>query len=139
MTTLIADFRLGVMISDSAVSDEDRVWSGRKVFRYRGALYGFAGDTDEAVEFMAWIKGGKHPKFTHSDCLVLSDAGLTHYNRSTVAQSVASGIEAIGSGAKAAICAYEALGFTDPVQAVKITCKHDSGSRTPVRIYRLKS
>lgn len=138
MTTILADFRLGVIISDSSISDDDRVWSGRKVFRYCGALYGFAGDTDEAVEFMAWIKGGKLPKFSHSDCLVLSDAGLTHYNHGTPAQAVGSGIEAIGSGAKAAMCAYEALAFTDPVRAVRITCKHDSGSRTPVRTYRLK-
>jgi hypothetical protein len=126
------------MLSDSSISDDDRVWSGRKVFRHKGALYGFAGDTDEAVQFMAWIKGGKPPHFAHSDCLVLSDSGLVHYNRSTVAQSVAGGIEAIGSGAKAAVCAYEALAFTDPVRAVKIVCKHDSGSRTPVRVYRLK-
>jgi hypothetical protein len=108
------------------------------VFRYKGALYGFSGDTDEAVQFMAWIKGGKLPHFSHSDCLVLSDAGLVHYNHGTVAQSVARGIEAIGTGAKAAMCAYEALQFTDPVRAVKIVCKHDSGSRAPVRVYRLK-
>jgi hypothetical protein len=75
VTTILADFRLGVIISDSSISDDDRVWSGRKVFRHKGALYGFAGDTDEAVGFMAWIKGGKHPKFAHSDCLVLSDCG----------------------------------------------------------------
>jgi hypothetical protein len=139
MTTVLADARLGVIISDSSISDDNRVWSGRKVFRYKGSLYGFAGDTDEAIQFMAWIKGGKPPKFAHSDCLVLSESGLTHYNNGTVPQPVDKGIEAIGTGAKAAMCAYEALAFTDPVLAVKITCKHDSGSRTPVRTYRLKS
>jgi hypothetical protein len=138
MTTVLADFRLGVMISDSSISDDDRVWSGRKVFRYRKALYGFSGDTDEATQFMAWVKGGKLPKFTHSDCLMLSESGLFHYNNGTVAQTVTNGIEAIGTGAKAAMCAYEAMAFTDPVRAVKIVCKHDSGSRAPVRVYRMK-
>ena len=52
---------------------------------------------------------------------------------------MASGIEAIGSGGKAAICAYEALALTDPVHAVRIVCKHDAGSRAPVRVYRLKT
>lgn len=137
MTTLLADARLGLMVSDSSISDDDRVWSGRKVVRYKGALYGFAGDTDEAVQFMAWIKGGKLPHFSHSDCLVLSDKGLTHYNHGTTPQAVKGGVEAIGSGAKAAMCAYEALAFTDPVRAVRIVCRHDSGSRVPVRVYRL--
>jgi hypothetical protein len=138
MTTVLADARLGVMLSDSSLSDDDRVWSGRKVFRHKGALYGFAGATDEIVEFMAWVKGGKLPRFAHSDCLVLSNAGLAHYNHSTTPQSVSGGIEAIGTGAKAAMCAYEALSFTFPDRAVKIVCRHDSASRTPVRTYRLK-
>lgn len=140
MTTILADLRLGVMISDSSVSDDDRVWSGRKVRRWRDSLIGFAGDVDEGILFLAWIKkGGKPPKFANSDCLVLSNEGLFHYCRSSVPMKVERGIEAIGTGAKAAMCAYEALAFTDPVRAVKIVCKHDSGSRTPVRTYRLKA
>lgn len=140
MTTLLADFRLGVMVSDSSVSDDNRVWSERKVRRWRGKLVGFAGDVDEATMFFEWIRrGGKLPKFAHSDALVLSDEGLFHYCKSTVPLKVERGIEAIGTGAKAAMCAYEALAFTDPVRAVKIVCRHDSGSRTPVRTYRLKA
>ena len=50
---------------------------------------------------------------------------------------LASGREAIGTGGKAAMCAYEALWFTDPRRAVSIVCKHDAASRTPVRVYRL--
>jgi hypothetical protein len=129
------------MVSDSSVSDEDRVWSDRKVRRWRGQLIGFAGDVDEGALFLQWIKSGsqgKAPRFAHSDALVLSEAGLFHYCKSAVPLRVERGIEAIGTGAKAAMCAYEALAFTDPVRAVRIVCKHDSGSRTPVRTYRLK-
>ncbi len=138
MTTILADWHLGVLVADSSVSDDDRVWSGRKTYRHRGAIYGFSGDVAEAIQFMQWIKGrGKPPKFAGSDCLKLAPEGLFHFNCSTVAQQVSSGIEAIGSGGKAAICAYEALGRTDPTLAVRIVCKHDAGSRGPVRVYRL--
>lgn len=140
MTTILADARLGVMVSDSSVSDGDRVWIGRKVFRWRGNLIGFAGDVNESELFMAWFKRGcadKPPKFTGSQALVLSDKGLTSFNISCVPERVKGGIETIGSGAKAAMCVYEALGFTDPVGAVALVCKHDAGSRKPVRTYKL--
>lgn len=138
MTTILADWRLGVLVADSSVSDDDRVWSDRKTYRHQGAIYGFSGDVAEAILFMQWIKGrGKPPKFTGSDCLKLSPDGLFHFNGSTVAHQVSNGVEAIGSGGKAAICTYEALDWTDPAQAVRIVCKHDAGSRGPVRVYRL--
>lgn len=140
MTTLIADSRLGLMVSDSSVSDGDRVWIGRKVYRARGCLIGFAGDVNEAEEFLAWWKKGavgKPPKFTGSQALILSSTGLFSYNVSTTPERIKSGIEAIGSGAKAAMAAYEALGFADPQRAVAIVCRHDAGSRPPVRTYRL--
>lgn len=137
MTTVLADARLGVMVSDSSATDDDRVWSERKVFRHKGALYGFAGNVDERLLFMEWIKGdGKVPAFSGS-CLMLSEGGLFLYDSTTMPQKIARGIEAIGTGAKAAMCAYEALGYADPKRAVSIVCKHDSGSRAPVRVYRL--
>ena len=140
MTTVLSDFRLGVMISDSSATNDDRVWSERKVFRYKSALYGFAGNVDERIEFMDWIRGEDDglKNFTGS-CLMLSEAGLFLYEGTLMPQKIDRGIEAIGTGAKAAMCAYEALAFTDPVRAVRIVCKHDSGSRTPVRTYRLKT
>lgn len=139
MTTILADFRLGVMVSDSNTSDTDRVWSERKVWRWQGKLIGCAGDVEESERFLTWFKkGGKPPNLSDSFVLVMSNDGLFNYLDHCVPQKVRSGIEAIGSGAKAAMCAYEALAFTDPVRAVKIVCKHDNGSRAPVRTYRLK-
>lgn len=141
MTTILADFKLGVMISDSSISDGDRVWIGRKVFRYRDSIIGFAGDVNQAEQFLAWWKAGmtgKPPKFDQSQALVMSPTGLFSFNISTVSEKVSRGIEAIGSGAKAAMCAYEALAWTDPVRAVRIVCRHDAGSRAPVRVYRLQ-
>lgn len=140
MTTVLADWRLGVMVSDSSISDGDRIWIGRKVFRWRGDLLGFCGDVDEAQNFIKWWKAGKTgkpPKFTNSECLVLSRSGLIHYSSLGIAEKIPNGIEAIGTGAKAAMCAYEALSYFAPALAVGIVCKHDSGSRKPVRTYKL--
>lgn len=128
------------MLSDSSISDGDRVWVGRKVFRFGGRLFGFSGDCDEAIEFMHWVRNNLPPQLPHfrnSDCLMLSQAGLFHFNHGVIAQKVPKGIEAIGTGAKAAIAAYEALGFTKPNRAVQLACKHDANSRVPVRVYRL--
>lgn len=141
MTTIIADFRLGVMVADSNISDGNRVWIGRKVFRCKGALLGFAGDVNEAIEFMAWWKRGctgRRPAFSKSEALVMTPEMLLSFNCALTAAHVKSGIETIGTGGKAAICAYEALAFTDPVLAVKLACKHDAESRGPVRVYRMK-
>ena len=128
------------MVSDSSISDGDRVWLGRKVYRFRGHLIGFAGDVNEAEVFLKWWKAGgidKPPKFTGSQALILSATGLVSYNVSTTPERVKSGIEAIGSGSKAAMAAYEALGWEDPQRAVSIVCRHDAGSRAPVRTYKL--
>lgn len=141
MTTILADLRLGVMVTDSSVSDGDRVWKARKVFRHKGALIGFAGDVNEGIGFLAWWKSGqkdKPPKFKETSALVLTDDRLMLYTNSLTGELIPSGIEAIGSGAKAAICAYEATGQIDPVRVVQIVCKHDSSSRAPARAYQLR-
>lgn len=70
--------------------------------------------------------------------LILNSAGVFMYDSNyTHPVKVERGIEAIGSGGKAVMCTYEALGFSDPRRAVRIVCKHDAGSRGPVRSYRL--
>lgn len=140
MTTVLADARHGIMLSDSSISDGDRVWIGRKVVRCSGELFGFSGDCDEAVQFMAWWKSGqssKLPHFRNSCCLRLSPTGLFHYDHGITPQKVPSGIESIGTGAKAAIAAYDALGFTNPRRVLALACKYDANSRAPVRIYKI--
>lgn len=140
MTTILADTRLGVMVSDSSISDGDRQWAGRKVWRARGRLLGFSGDVDEAIGFLTWFKAGctgRAPKFKHSAALTLGPEGLFHYAFSAVALPVLRGVEAVGSGGKAAMCAYEAQGWEGPAAAVAIVCKHDTNSRKPIRTYYL--
>ncbi len=129
------------MVADSAISDGDRVWSGKKVWRIGKSLLGFAGDVAEAHAMLAWLKSGgqgKAPPFSNSHALLMNPDGLFYYAASKQGIFVESGIESIGSGAKAAMCAYEAMAFNDPKKAVQIVCKHDHNSRLPVRTYTLK-
>lgn len=140
MTTILADFALGLMVADTCVSDGDRIWTQRKVFRHRGALLGFSGEQNESVTFMTWWRSGcvgKPPKFVSSSALVLTASGLVEYSNSCVPVPAQSGSAAIGSGGKAAMCAYHALGYQNPAKAVAIVCKFDLASRKPIRTYKL--
>lgn len=144
MTTVLADARLGVIVADSNISDGDRTWSGRKVFRVKGCLIGYAGNEEDSIAFLDWFKSGhdvaKKPKLTNFSALLLSPRGLFSYDQDLILPlPVAKGIESIGTGAKAAMSAYEALDWKDPKRAVQIVCRHDSSSRAPVRVYHLKS
>jgi ATP-dependent protease HslVU (ClpYQ) peptidase subunit len=69
--------------------------------------------------------------------LVLDKKSLTVYSYGVSGELISSGVEAIGSGGKSAMCAYDALGRQNPSKAVRIVCKHDSGSCCPIRVYKL--
>lgn len=141
MTTVLADFHFGVMVADTGATDGDRQWpNAKKVWRSRGYLLAFAGEYEGIAAFLAWWKAGqtgKPPAFANARALAMSRDGLWLYEGSTVPQEIYTGREAIGSGAKAAMAAYEAVGWMDPKQAVRIACKHDARSRGPVRLYKL--
>lgn len=140
MTTILASVRHGLMCADSNVSDDDRIWTGRKVWRVKGALIGFAGNDADTAAFLPWYRSGMDGsvKFGISSALILDATGLYLFDANyTKPQKLEHGREAIGTGAKAAMCAFEALGWEDPKRAVRIVCKHDNGSRGPVRVYHL--
>lgn len=140
MTTILADFRLGLVVADSNITDACRVWKTRKVFRAKGALVGIAGLAENFLPFMVWCRSGMEdppPKVAGLEALILSEAGLLFFSASTRPIRIDDGRHAIGTGAMAAMAAHEALGYTDPKRAVQIVCRHDAGSRGPVRTYRL--
>lgn len=132
------------MCSDTAESDGDRVWKSRKVFRIRDALIGAAGMSIEINHFFEWFRrnDGTMPKFKRETLtvLVLDQRGLFIFDAAcpTGPMRVPSGRSAIGTGGAAAMSAYEGLAWTDPAKAVRIACKHDANSRTPVRSYHLR-
>jgi hypothetical protein len=143
VTTILADARLGVIVADSCVSDDDRVWSVRKVVRSRGALIATAGDILQGRTFCAWWASGatEPPDFAFDDAeaLVLDDSGLYVFDDNQLGlERVPCGRETIGTGGKTAIAVYEALRWQNPRRAVALACKYDKGSRPPVRVYKLR-
>lgn len=109
-----------------------------------------AGTVSEYGPAIEWFKknGLSHPDETPprmseaASVLILTESGLWVYDESMPeVQRTASGIEAIGTGAIAALSAYEGIGERSPEamrRAVRIACKHDAGSRAPVRVSVLK-
>jgi hypothetical protein len=140
MTTVLADSRLGLMVSDTNFGDDDTRGQMRKVWRIRGGLVGLAGNLDEFAPFLLWLKDGmegKPPRVSNLAALWLQPTGILWFSGSVSPIVVQGRSQAIGTGAKAALAAHEAMDYADPKRAVKIACNHDSASRTPVRAYRL--
>lgn len=143
MTTILADPALGVMVSESNQVSGDRATSVRKVLRIRGALVASAGTVRYCNIVENWLREHevtdlRPPKVdTDTSVLVLNSQGLWLYDESTPVMQRLKKCEAVGSGAIAALAAYEGLGYRDPVRAVRIACRHDPGSRPPVRLYHL--
>lgn len=130
------------MVSDSNMTDDDRVWRVKKVFRIGGVLVATAGAVSQGEAFMDWYRTDttKPPEFDFDEgsALVLGSNGLFYFDSSVLTLTkIPSGREAIGTGGKVAMAVYESQRWKDPVRAVRITCKYDNGSRTPVRSYRL--
>src|SRR5688572_4885484 len=105
------------MVADSLITDEDRVWTGRKVWRVKGVIVGVAGPEECRDGFLNWIRRGMEGKAPAGTCsaLLLGSGGLFFFEPGYSAPlRIERGLESIGTGAKAAMCAYEALGFTNP-------------------------
>lgn len=139
MTTILADAKLGIMVSDSNSSDGERCGTMRKVWRIKGCLVGASGTVSEIEAFLNWWKTGEKAKFSSVFALVMFERKLLYFAGSDAPIHIQSGREAVGTGAMAAMAAYEALGWKDPRKAVTIACKHDANSRSPVRLYQLKT
>lgn len=142
MTTILADIRHGVMVADTNFGDGDTRGQMRKVWRMRrlGALVGLAGNLDEMAPFLLWVREGMQPpgpRIPHLSALMLQPSGLLLFEGSCAPIVVQGRCMGIGSGAKAALAAHEALGYADPARAVRIVCRYDANSRAPVRTYRL--
>jgi ATP-dependent protease HslVU (ClpYQ) peptidase subunit len=144
MTTILADANLGVMVSDTQVLSGDRKFTKqRKVFRVRNFLVGIAGDSRVYLRALDALKKGEPLQQSmwgedmDTSFLVLSPEGLFHFAGGPTPERVATGIEAIGSGASAAMAAYEAMSWQNPRRAVSLAVKYDTHSGAPVRQYHL--
>jgi hypothetical protein len=61
MTTVLADTKLGVVVSDTNFGDGDTRGQMRKVWRLNGSIIGLAGNLEEFAPFLLWLKEGMQP------------------------------------------------------------------------------
>jgi len=136
MTTIAADLKAGVMACDSQWSDGSVKGQTRKVYRIKGALIGFAGDTKSIESSVAWFKRGKegHPPKGDVAALILNGK-LTTWEPENGFMDQGSQF-AIGSGGAEARAAM--MAGADVSKAVRIACRIDAMSGGPVRTYRVK-
>lgn len=137
MTTIAADAKAGVMVSDSEWTDGDEKGPYRKVWRIRGELCGFAGDHKAMMQTRDWMRAGQvGPRPTGNvTVLILNQRGLRTWNPIDGTWVSSSPQFAIGSGAKAARAAM--LAGADCKAAVKIACQVDAESGGRPRVYKL--
>ena len=135
MTTIAADFRTGVMASDSRSADDVTWVPCTKIFRIGEELIGIAGDLREVGTWLKWVRGGRHgvrPKLTSFGAIVMRAEGLYGVTGDGHEQLIERGFHAIGTGAHAALAVLLMGG--DPKQAVEIACQIDVCSGGAVRV-----
>ncbi len=147
MTTIVV--RDGVMAADSRVTVEtdaggSRVFRCEKLYRVSGGIVGLAGGAFDGLVFLDWLKDPKDSK--PPDRLIAGDAdftaiyltntGLYEYDRWCRPEKVLEKFYAVGSGAKAALGALH-MGAS-AVEAVKVACKVDPYSATPIKFLTLQ-
>lgn len=147
MTTIAV--RAGKMAADSRVTYETEAggvlhFRTEKIFRVGRDIVGLAGESEPGLIFLDWYKAGAALKdrpgvlidgeadFT---ALVLTRKGLFEYGKYCRAERVFEPFYAIGSGSKAALGAMH-MG-ADAARAVRIACKIDPYSGTPIVVMEL--
>ena len=138
MTTIIADAKAGIMVSDSNTSDGEIKWPTRKIERIGDSLFGFAGEAVEIQKMLRWLNGGrkgKKPKTKECSGLELSAEGVFLWDDAPISYSPDRHYHAVGSGAMAALAAMQ-CGKTAQ-ESVDIACQIDAHSEGPIQVVRL--
>lgn len=139
MTTIAADHRSGVMVSDSRCVEGGTWFPCTKVFRIGAELVGCAGDVNEWQQWLKWYRAGRKgamPKLTEFSALILRSEGLYGFGDDGCEMLMERGFHAVGSGHHAALAAL-ILGH-DAKAAVEVACEVDSGTGGEIRVYNLK-
>ena len=140
MTTIVADARKGVMVSESKCTGNGSWVPMTKIFRVNGDLFGFAGGVNERERWLKWHRAGRkgpRPKLENFEGLLLKpDGTLYELCSDGLEMLIERGFHAVGSGGSAALGAMFA--GKDAREAVEIACLIDSGSGGDVCVFELK-
>jgi ATP-dependent protease HslVU (ClpYQ) peptidase subunit len=137
MTTIIADSKRKIMVSDSKCTYGDTHFRMQKIYQMPdGTLIGFSGSVSEATKFVNWWIDGANiankPNFGEEsfDALVLDDSGINLWDSNLIKIRIIQDFFAVGSGAQFALGALRA--GADPVRAVEIAAQEDNNSGLPI-------
>lgn len=140
MTTIVADARAGVMVSDSKCTGNGSWMPMTKIFRVNGDLFGFAGDVYQREKWLKWHRGGRkgpRPKLDSFEGLLLKvDGTLYELCSDGLEMLVERGYHAVGSGGPAALGAM--LAGKGAQEAVQIACLVDASTGGDVVVFELK-
>lgn len=138
MTTIAADFRAGIMVSDSRCGDGSTWYPTTKIYRLNGELLGFAGSVKDINRWMKWHTGGRkgpHPKLESFGGLILRASGLVKADADGAEIPIERGFHACGSGEHAALAAL-LLGHSAR-EAVEVACLVDANTGGDICVVHL--
>ena len=139
MTTIIADTRTGVMVSESKVTAGDVWFPARKIVKHKGELLGLAGEANQEEAWLSWYTGGrkgKPPSDEDLSILILRKSGLYYIDTASTEIPIMREFHAIGSGAPAALGAMLAGKTAEESVAIAILVDPQSGG--DIQIFHLK-
>lgn len=139
MTTIFADAKSGVMVTDSKCTSAEVWYPMTKVHRVGKELVGLAGSVKESLAWLEWYRAGKkgvRPKLENFQGLCLRHDGLYELGPDGLVQLVERGFHGIGSGGGYAVAAF--MAGADAERAVHIACGIDVGSGGDVVVHSLK-
>ena len=140
MTTIVADARVGLMVSDSKCTGGSTWVPMTKIFRVNGDLFGFAGGVNERERWLKWHRNGRkgpRPKMESFEGLLLKpDGTLYELCSDGLEMLIERGFHAVGSGASAALGAM--LAGKQAREAVEIALQVDAGSGGDICAFNLK-
>ena len=129
--TVIA-YSNGMLAADKAATHCGFLNVVTKIYRVNGGLVALAGDSDSALDLLAWFRAGRDPK-TYPECqkgentasaiFIDADGRIWTYNKTANAQLNEQPYYALGSGRDYALAAMH-LGF-DARKAVEVACALD--------------
>jgi len=151
MTTIVADKRTGVMVSDSKLTidytqkRESVQAVTQKIRRVRGVLVGASGESPWTEQILRWAATKRKRPIKYADTgtkiavegLILAPEGIIHIDECGEPIVLDQDFFAIGSGQHAALGAM--LAGADAMRAVEIACKVDPHSEGPIQILKLEA
>lgn len=138
MTTIAADFRALVMVSDSRCTAGEQWFPMTKVHKIGAELIGLAGSVKEGQAWLKWYSGGKRgtkPKGESYVALILRKDGLYEVTADGLEMLIERGFHACGSGGPIAVALM--IAGHSAQESVEIACQVDTGSGGEIKTYSL--